>query len=80
MDWPVASVLLGTIGTLAVGILKWVPRRSDAGGGPRFARATDMAEIRGRLGSLEQAHQMMRSELRADIRELQQLLLQALGK
>ena len=51
MDWPVATVLLGTLGTLAVGILKWVPRRGDhrggeIGNGRIYARATDLAEIR----------------------------------
>jgi hypothetical protein len=76
MDWPVAAVLLGTLGTLAVGILKWVPRREfgerhDLRNGRVYARATDMAEIRARLVSLEQAHHVLRAEIRADIKELQ---------
>jgi hypothetical protein len=75
MDWPVATVLLGTLGTLAVAILKWVPRRSARAGelcnGRVYARATDMAEIRARLDSLEQAHHVLRAELRADMKELQ---------
>jgi hypothetical protein len=75
MDWPVASVLLGTLATLAVGILKWIPRRgADAGplaNGRIYARATDMAEIRARLSALEQAHHVLRAEIRADIKELQ---------
>ena len=25
-DWPVATVLLGTLATVAVGMLKWKPR------------------------------------------------------
>ena len=79
MDWPVATVLLGTLGTLAVGILKWVPRRSDyrsveIGNGRIYARATDLAEIRARLTSLEQAHHVLRAELRADMKELQQMI------
>lgn len=77
MDWPVATVLLGTLGTLAVAVLKWVPRRSgdrSAAGirnGRVYARAVDLAEIRARLVSLEQAHHVLRAELRADIKELQ---------
>jgi len=76
MDWPVATVLLGTIGTLAVGVLKLVPRReSHRGGEPTngrvYAHATDLAEIRARLASLEHAHHVLRAEIRADIRELQ---------
>jgi hypothetical protein len=76
MDWPVATVLLGTLGTLAVGLLKWLPRRGegDDGGvanGRVWARATDMAEIRARLVSLEQSHHVLRAEIRADIKELQ---------
>jgi hypothetical protein len=79
MDWPVATVLLGTLGTLAVAILKWVPRRgqersSEMGNGRVYARATDMAEIRARLTSLEQAHHVLRAEIRADIKELQQMI------
>jgi hypothetical protein len=82
MDWPVATVLLGTLGTLAVGILKWVPRRGDyrgeIGNGRIYARATDLAEIRARLVSLEQAHHVLRAELRADMKELQQLIRDAI--
>ena len=79
MDWPVATVILGTLGTLAVGILKWMSRH-DAGrndelrNGRVYARATDMVEIRARLVSLEQAHHVLRAEIRADIRELQQMI------
>lgn len=60
MDWPVATVLLGTLGTLAVGILKWMPRRDGAGNGEFgngriYARATDLAEFRARLISRGQS-------------------------
>jgi hypothetical protein len=82
MDWPVATVLLGTLGTLAVGILKWVPRRERGGenaNGRVYARATDMAEIRARLASLEQAHHVLRAELRADMKELQQMIRETLA-
>ena len=76
MDWPVATVLLGTIGTIAVGVFKLIGRRDPPVGDPPtngrvYARATDMAEIRARLASLEQAHHVLRAEIRADIRELQ---------
>jgi hypothetical protein len=75
MDWPVATVILGTLATLAAGILKWVPRRGGERGalvnGRIYARATDMAEIRARLAALEQAHHVLRAEIRADMKELQ---------
>jgi len=76
MDWPAATVLLGTIGTLAVGILKLVPRRdgprpNEPTNGRIYARATDMAEFRARLVALEQAHHTLRAEIRADMKELQ---------
>jgi hypothetical protein len=76
MDWPVATVLLGTLGTLLLGIFKLIARReSNHDDEPRngrvYARATDMAELRARLMSLEQAHHVMRAEIRADIKELQ---------
>ena len=79
MDWPVATVILGTLGTLAAGIPKWMSRaetdRSEVPcNGRVYARATDMAEIRARLASLEQAHHVLRAEIRADIRELQQMI------
>lgn len=74
MDWPIAAVLLGTLGTLTVGILRWMPRRGDAPGGTVYAKATDMADIRARLVNLEQAHQAMRVELRTDMHELRQLI------
>jgi hypothetical protein len=85
MDWPVATVLLGTLGTLAVGILKWVPRRGDfrgidIGNGRIYARATDLAEIRARLVSLEQAHHVLRAELRADMKELQSTIRELLSQ
>ena len=74
-DWPVATVLLGTLATLAAGILKWLPRRGGEGGSPAngriYARATDMAEIRARLAALEQAHHVLRAEIRSDMKELQ---------
>jgi hypothetical protein len=83
MDWPVATVLLGTLGTLAVGILKWVPRRDGdeshhVSNGRVYARATDLAEFRARLVSLEQAHHVLRAELRADMKELQQIIREGL--
>jgi hypothetical protein len=76
MDWPVATVLLGTIGTLAVGLFRLIPRREpmhndEPPGGRVYARATDLAEFRARLVSLEQAHHVLRAEIRADIKELQ---------
>src|SRR5262245_52350302 len=75
MDWPVATVLLGTLGTLAVGIFKLMSRRDGARhevvNGRVYARATDLAEFRARLISLEQAHHVLRAEIRADIKELQ---------
>ena len=76
MDWPVATVLLGTIGTLAIGLFKLMARREvvqhhEPQNGRVYARATDMAEFRARLVSLEQAHYVLRAEIRADIKELQ---------
>jgi hypothetical protein len=82
-DWPVATVLLGTLATLAAGILKWVPRRGVAGeavaNGRIYARATDMADIRARLASLEQAHHVLRAEIRADLKELQAVMREGAG-
>lgn len=71
MDWPIATVLLGTLGTLALGVFKLMSRREgshdhEPHNGRVYARATDLAEFRARLISLEQAHHV----LRADIREL----------
>jgi hypothetical protein len=74
MDWPVATVLLGTIGTIAVGVFKLIGRRDPPTNGRVYAHATDMAEIRARLVSLEQAHHVLRAEIRADIRELQAVI------
>lgn len=70
MAWPEAAVLLGTLATVAVATVKWLSRRESTNG-RLFARATDMAEIRARLVALEQAHHVMRAELRADMKELQ---------
>jgi hypothetical protein len=83
MDWPVATVILGTLGTLAVGVLKWMSRhegdRNDERcNGRVYARATDMAEIRARLVLLEQAHHVLRAEIRADIKELQTTIREGL--
>jgi hypothetical protein len=86
MDWPVATVLLGTLGTLAVAILKWIPRRDGERSaaaitnGRVYARAVDLAEIRARLVSLEQAHHVLRAELRADMKELQQIIRESMVK
>lgn len=78
-----ATVLLGTLVTLAVAILKWVPRGAgeraqEVGNGRVYARATDMAEIRARLAALEQAHHVLRAEIRADLKELQQVIRDAM--
>ena len=85
MDWPVATVLLGTLGTIAVAIAKWLPRRGAERGfgivnGRLYARATDMAEIRARLDALEQAHHVLRAELRADMKELQAVIRECLHR
>jgi hypothetical protein len=85
MDWPVATVLLGTLATLAAAILKWAPRRGgnraiELGNGRIYARATDLAEIRARLASLEQAHHVLRAELRADMKELQATIREYIGR
>ena len=74
MDWPVAAVLLGTLGTIAVAVIRFVPRRGEPGNGRVYARATDMAEIRARLVSLENQHHELRAELRADMKEIQQII------
>lgn len=73
-DWPVATVLLGTLATLAVGILKWVPRRGGEPNGRVFARATDLAEIGARLTALEAAHHTLRAEIRADLKDLREMI------
>lgn len=83
MDWPVATVLLGTLGTVAIGIARWMPRRGGThhdhvDNGRVYARATDLAEIRARLIALEQAHHVLRAELRADMKELQVMIRQTL--
>jgi hypothetical protein len=83
MDWPVATVLLGTLGTLAVGAFRLIPRRergqrAEPANGRIYARATDLAEFRARLVSLEQAHHVLRAEIRADIKELQQTIREVL--
>jgi DnaJ-domain-containing protein 1 len=46
-------------------------RRAELANGRVYARATDLAEFRARLVSLEQAHHVLRAEIRADIKELQ---------
>jgi hypothetical protein len=85
MDWPVATVLLGTIGTLAVGVFKLVALRERRhhgapAGGRVYARATDLAEFRARLMLLEQAHHVLRAEIRADIKELQTTIRELLSQ
>jgi|tagenome__1003787_1003787.scaffolds.fasta_scaffold16978933_1 hypothetical protein len=85
MDWPVATVLLGTIGTLAVGVFRLMSRRegghrAEPTNGRVYARATDMAEFRARLISLEQAHHTLRAEIRADIKELQQTIWEVINR
>jgi hypothetical protein len=85
MDWPVATVLLGTLATLTAAILKWMPRREREGSatianGRVFARAVDLVEIRARLVSLEQAHHVLRAEIRADMKELQQIIRETMVK
>jgi hypothetical protein len=81
-DWPVATVLLGTLATVLVGVLKWLPGRTrgeSPANGRIYARATDMADIRARLTALEQAHHVLRAEIRADLKELQQTIRSSLN-
>jgi hypothetical protein len=84
MDWPAATVILGTLGTIAVGIVKWMPRHGERAetvtNGRVYARATDLAEFRARLVSLEQAHHVLRAEIRADIKELQTTIREVLNQ
>ncbi len=71
MTWPLASVLLGTLGTLAIAIAQWVPRRS---GRVPFPPLEEIVEIRTRLQALERAHHQMRTELRGDFKELEKVV------
>jgi hypothetical protein len=85
MDWPVATVLLGTLGTIAIGVFKLLARGGSArgevcGNGRVYARATDLAEFRARLIALEQAHHVLRAEIRADIKELQMTFRELLNQ
>jgi hypothetical protein len=73
-DWPAASVLLGSLATIAMAIIKWSPRRAEPTNGRIYARATDLAEIGARLASLESAHHTLRAEIRADLKDLQDLI------
>jgi hypothetical protein len=77
-DWPVATVLLGTLATLSVGIMKWRPRKGDDPDGRIYARATDLVEIGARLTSLESAHHTLRAELRADLKDIQEMIRHSL--
>ena len=85
MDWPAATVILGTLVTLATGIFKLMSRREidvsdEPSNGRVYARATDLAEFRARLVSLEQAHHVLRAEIRADIKELQTTIRDVLNQ
>lgn len=51
LDWPSASVILGTLATVATAILKWAPK--NTGNGLHFAKATDMATVMAKLGDIE---------------------------
>jgi hypothetical protein len=46
-DWPVATVLLGTLGTIAVGILKLVPQRMvvENSKGEKCASSEDVKNV-----------------------------------
>ena len=77
-DWPTASVLLGTLATLVAAILKWTPRRGEPANGRIYARATDLAEIGARLTSLESAHHTLRAEIRADLKDIQEMIRKSL--
>ena len=79
-DWPAATVLLGSLATLAVAILKWSPRRGEPANGRIYARATDLAEIGARLAALESAHHTLRAEIRADLKDLQESIQQTLRR
>jgi hypothetical protein len=77
-DWPVATVLLGTLATLVAAILRWSPRRDNTSNCRIYARATDLAEIGARLTSLESAHHTLRAEIRADLKDLQEMIRQTM--
>jgi hypothetical protein len=77
-DWPAATVLLGSLATLAVAIAKWSPRRNEPSNGRVYARATDLVEIGARLAALESAHHTLRAEIRADLKDLQDTIQQSL--
>lgn len=74
MDWPIATVILGVLGTIVAAIVKRPGSKTELPNGRVYAKAVDMAEIRARLVALEQAHQVMRAELRSDMKGLQDAL------
>lgn len=71
MTWSIATVLLGTLATVAIAVIKWVPRRN---GTRIYASLVEMTEIRTRLDSLERSHALLRTELRGDIKELERVI------
>ena len=70
------NCLVRNTGHARIGIFKLIARREairddEPRNGRVYARATDMAEFRAASCRLEQAHHVMRAEIRADIKELQ---------
>jgi hypothetical protein len=63
------------LSTIAVALIKWVPRRQAE---PVFASLVEMTEIRTRLDSLERSHALLRTELRADIKDLERVIRDAM--
>ncbi len=73
-DWPAATVILGTLATVVVGIMKWSPARTEVNG--RFyAKATEMSEVCARLTALERAQDTLREDMHKGLEGVQNAII-----
>ena len=81
LGWPAAATLIAAMigagaATLAVG----TDSAEDDFDGSRYASAREIAEVKARLTAIEFSTQQMRTELRADIKEVRDLLGEMVSK
>jgi len=76
LGWPAAATMIAAmIGAAATSITWAIAPASPADGAAeiRYATSREIGEVKARLDAIEHSSRQMRTELRADIKELREL-------
>lgn len=72
--WPDAAAFVGALATISITWLGVLRIRNGANGNGHYAKATDMADVKARLGGLESGQSEFRKEVRERFTNVEALI------